>query len=545
MQLTSSPRAPAPPSIVSGCILTMNPEMPVAQAMGIAHGRIVCMGSAAYVKKFMGAGVARHDYRKGVVVPGFIDAHNHMLWTGIQQKLVDLAGCRSIAEMQQRLRAYRQAHPEREWVVSGEGWHVEHLAEKRYPTRQELDAAVPDRPVYLPRGGHSASVNSLALKLAGIDRHTPEPAGGKIHRDENGEPNGLLMELQAFNLVAQFVPPVSRQLRCEALRDIQRAYHAAGITGVIEPGLMSGDMGVYQELWRAGELTVRTVAMPQAQVDQDPDALMHSLESWSGRTGLGDEWLKLGAIKVYLDGGASFGTALMREPYPDERCQCGIQVTHTSVFRRIAEFCAREGWSLGVHTVGGKAIDLALEVFEDVHRRYPVDALRFSLIHAYLWPSQRNIETVRRLKMGIATQAPMQYQFAPLLARRFGLNLMGKATPLKAWLDAGVTVGGSSDSPIANYRPLQGIWHAVTRYVDELDTVLGSDEAITVDQALAMYTRGSAWMAFSEQQRGMLRPGFLADWVALDQDPYAIDPMALRDIKVQTTAVGGQVVYQL
>lgn len=271
---------------------------------------------------------------------------------------------------------------------------------------------------------------------------------------------------------------------------------------------------------------------------------MAGLKSWSMRTGFGDEWLKLGAIKVYLDGGASLNTALMREPYPDERCQCGIQVTHSHVFHRIVDFCAASGWSLGVHAVGGKAIDLALELFDQAHQSNPIDGLRFSLIHAYLWPTQENIETARRLGVGVATQAPMQYQFAPLLTRRFGPDLVGKATPLKAWLDGGIRVGGGSDSPIATYAPLTGIWHAVTRYVDELGVALGTDEAITVDQALTMYTRDAAWLAFSEHERGMLKPGYLADWVALAEDPYKVDPMKLRDIEVKATAVGGTVVHQ-
>lgn len=536
-------RQPTEPSIVSGDIITMNPEQPRVQAMGIKDGRIVCLGSRAEVKKTMSAHANEHRFDQGVVIPGLIDSHNHMLWTGMQRQSVDLSACRCIADLLETLRTYRQQNPDKEWVVSGAGWHIESLEEKRYPTRQELDSVVPDRPVYLPRVGHSASVNSLALKIAGINASTPDPAGGKIHRDDKGEPNGLLMELPAFNLVGDLLPPPSREDRIQALKDIQKAYHAAGITGVIEPGLFADDMSIYQELWRNGELSVRTVAMPQAQVDADPEVLMSSLKSWSMRTGFGDEWLKLGAIKVYLDGGASLNTALMREPYPDERCQCGIQVTHSHVFHRIVDFCAASGWSLGVHAVGGKAIDLALELFDQAHQTHPIDGLRFSLIHAYLWPTQANIETARRLGVGVATQAPMQYQFAPLLTRRFGPDLVGKATPLKAWLDGGIRVGGGSDSPIATYAPLTGIWHAVTRYVDELGVALGTDEAITVEQALTMYTRDAAWLAFSEHERGMLKPGYLGDWVALAQDPYKIDSMSLRDIQVNATAVGGCIVF--
>jgi predicted amidohydrolase YtcJ len=284
--------------------------------------------------------------------------------------------------------------------------------------------------------------------------------------------------------------------------------------------------------------------MPLAQTHDDPDRVIAALRAWGVRTGFGNERLKLGGVKVYLDGGASLGTALMREPWPDEKCQCGIQVTHTDLFHRLVETCASSGWSLGVHTVGGKAIDIALSVFEEVDRRYPIRDLRFSLIHAYLWPTEANIAAARRLNVCVATQASMQYQFAPLLVRRFGRDLGGKATPVKTWIDGGIVVGGGSDSPVTPYPPLLGMWHAVTRHVDALGGPLGADEAVSAEQALAMYTRGSAWLSFSEHERGMIRPGLLADWVSLSQDPLAIDPMALRDLKVDATAVGGEIVYR-
>lgn len=536
-------RIARPPTIVSGNLHTMDPARPHAEAAGIADGRIVCVGTRREVTLAMGNDAQEFHFDRGAVLPGLIDSHNHMLWTGMQRSTVDLSHCKSIADILESVRGFAQRNPDSPWIVGGAGWHVDALAERRYPTRQELDSVSHGRLVYLPRVGHAASVNSAALRLAGITSATPDPEGGRIARDPAGEPTGLLLELPAFNLVGNLVPAPSREDRMQALRDIQRDYHAAGLTGVIEPGLMPDDMAIYQELWSRGELTVRTTAMPQAQTDVDPDVLLSRLAAWGVRTGFGDQRLRVGAIKVYLDGGASLNTALMREPYPDERCQCGIQVTHTDVFHRIVEFCAANGWSIGVHAVGGKAIDIALEVFNSVHQRHPIDQLRFSLIHAYLWPSQANIEMARKLNVGVATQAPMQFQFAPLLTRRLGRRLMGQATPIRSWLDGGIIVGGGSDSPIAPYAPLLGIWHAATRYVDELGEALGVEETVSVERALEMYTRGAAWLAFAEHERGMLKEGYLADWVALSEDPLAIDPFGLRDIKVSATAVGGQIVH--
>jgi len=530
-------------TLVSGCILTMDPLRPQAEAFVTLGDRVAFVGTREQALRVAGSGVREIRFGEGAVLPGLIDSHNHMLWTGVQRTQANLAGCKSIKDLLAALRKYAAAHPEREWIVSGAGWHVETLAEKRYPTRHELDAVSGNRPVYLPRVGHAAAVNSEALRRAGIGRDTDDPKGGRIERDEHGDPTGLLLEPPAFNLVGRLVPPLSRHERRQALLEVQKAYHAVGICGVIDPGLGPEDMAIYEELCRERRLTVRSVIMPLAQTHDDPDRVIAGLRAWGVRTGFGNERLKLGGVKVYLDGGASLGTALMREPYPDEKCQCGIQVTHTDTFHRIVELCASTGWSIGVHTVGGKAIDIALAVFEDVNRRYPIRDLRFSLIHAYLWPTRENIECARRLNVGVATQASMQYQFAPLLVRRFGKDLVGRATPVKSWIDAGITVGGGSDSPVTPYQPLLGIWHAVTRHVDALGAPIGSDEAISVEQALTMYTRNAAWLSFSDEERGMLKPGMLADWVALSDDPLKVDPMGLREIKVAATAIGGVVVH--
>ena len=536
---------PPAPLVVTGNILTMDPERPRAQAFAVRGGRIVYVGDRAIAKEAAGGGAQELAFGSGAVVPGMIDSHNHMLWTGVQRTQADLSGCRSIDAVLEVLRGYAAAHPEREWIVSGSGWHVEALAEKCYPTRQELDTVSRERPIYLPRVGHAAAANSEALRRAGIDRATPDPAGGRIERDAAGDATGVLLEPPAFNLVGRLVPPLSRAERAQALREVQKVYLAAGICGLIDPGLGPDDMAVYEDLWRADELVVRSVVMPLAQTHDDPEEVLARLKAWGVHTGFGDERLKLGGIKVYLDGGASLGTALMREPYPDEKCQCGIQVTHTDMFHRIVELCARTGWSLGVHTVGGKAIDIALSVFEEVDRRHPIRDLRFCLIHAYLWPTAANIETARRLGVGVATQASMQYQFAPILVRRFGPDLVGRATPVRSWIEGGITVGGGSDSPVTPYPPLLGIWHAVTRYVDSLGRALGGDEAVTAEQALAMYTRNAAWLSFSELERGMLRPGMLADWVALSEDPLRFEALRLREIKVAATAVGGRIVHAL
>ena len=349
--------------------------------------------------------------------------------------------------------------------------------------------------------------------------------------------------MPAFEPVARHVPSLSHDDRLASLEEIQKTYHAAGITGIIDPGVTPEILGVYQDLWSAGRLTMRSVVMPLADTSKSPDEVMNGLKAWGVRTGFGDARLRLGGIKLFVDGGASLGTALMREPHPDERCNCGIQVTSTDMLRRIAHFCAERRWSLGVHVVGGKAIDLALEVFDEVDRGHSIRDLRFCLIHAYLWPSAANIAAAKRLGVVVATQPSMQYTFGPILVKRFGAALMATATPIRDWLDGGVVVGGGSDSPITPYSPLLGLWQSTTRRIEGSDEAIGREEVISAEEALTLYTRNGAYLSFAEHERGMLRPGMLADWIALSVDPLEADPDAVHEATVRMTTVGGEVVH--
>ena len=529
--------------LVRGDIVTMDPQRPRAEAMAIRGGRIVAVGSVGEARAAAGPAAREIGFDRGAVVPGLIDTHNHMFWTGMQQRLADITGCKSIAEIVAEVRAYAARNPKVEWIVCGAGWHVANLAEGRHPTRLELDSACADRPVYLPRGGHSAAVNTLALVRSGVTRGTPDPEGGRIEHDASGEPNGVLLEPPAFELVGRLVPPPSESDQRFALREIQKIYHAAGLTGIMDPGLTTEVIGVYQSLWSEGALSMRSVVMPLADSSRPLEEVLAGIASSPGRTGFGDARLKLGGVKVFFDGAGTFGTALMREPFPDEKCKCGIQVTPTESFRRIARLCAQRGWSMGVHVVGGRAIDIALEVFAEIDREHPIRDLRFCLIHAYLWPSKENIALAAKLGVVVATQPSMQYSFAPVLMKRFGAVMMGMATPVRGWIDGGVRVGGGSDSPITPFPPLLGLWQARTRHIAGSTEPLGSEQAVSGEQALAMYTRDAAYVSFSEHERGILRPGLLGDWTALSVDPVACDAEALRDASVLGTAVGGEMAH--
>ena len=386
-------------------------------------------------------------------------------------------------------------------------------------------------------------MSSAALERAGVGAGTPDPVGGVIARDEAGVPTGLLVERPAVELVSAVVPSPSLDDRRRSLARIQPEYHAAGITGVVDPALLPDELAAYRAARAADELSVRMTAMPLAETSLGVDEAVERLRGGAERPGTGDEWLRIGAVKVFFDGGGSLGTALLREPWPGTDGYRGNQTVPTEVLDGIARECADEGWSLGVHAVGGAAIDAVLEVFDGVNRNRQLAPLRFSLIHAYLWPSAENVASAARLGVIVATQPPMQWRFAARLVEKFGAERIGQATPLRSWLDGGVVVAGGSDGPGIPHEPLLGMWHARTRIVEGLDEPLGLHEAISAEEALRLYTTSAAYASFAEHERGVLKPGMLADWVALSVDPLTADPEELRTARVLETAVGGRVVH--
>lgn len=529
--------------VLAGDLRTMDAARPRAEAMAVQAGRILAVGSRDEALAALPSGAPIRAV-PGTVVPGLIDAHVHTLIAGLELRRLDVSDAASVAELVARIGAHLESEPGDGWLVIAAHVQAEELAEGRLPTRDDLDPITGGRPVYLDRRTHDAVVNGAALERAGIRRETPDPPGGRIERDPGGEPTGVLIERPAADLAWSLVPEIAEADRRTALREIQPHFHRLGITGAAEPGLTPAELGTYQAARDDDELALRTLAMPLVDTDLPLAELLPRLRGIGARTGIGDEWLRLGGFKVYLDGTGSFGSALLREPWPGTEGYLGNQTASTETFAALAQFCARERWSLAVHAVGGAAIDLALDAFGAADAVAPISPLRFSLIHAYLWPSPQNMERARELGVMAAIQPGMQWRVAASLAGRFGAERAAAASPLRSWLDAGVEVAGGSDGPDFPQAPLFGIWGARTRAAQGFEGALGPEQAIDGERALAMYTTAAARYCFAEHERGALRPGLLADWTAVSVDPVSAEPEALAAAEVLQTGIGGALVHE-
>lgn len=335
------------------------------------------------------------------------------------------------------------------------------------------------------------------------------------------------------------------QLRRSGLRRVQPMLHALGITGVADPWATAEEMAVYQQARRAGELSIRVTAMPYFEGLRDhlttPDEVIAALTGLGVATGFGDEMLAFGAAKVYVDGEGRRQQALREEPWPGTG-ERGVQAIGEEDLERIALHCARSGWALGVHAIGGAAMRIALSAFEQVNAVEPLAERRFRLIHAYLEPSLETRTRAAALGLIVSTQPAIQWKNGAWLRDTLGPDA-AVSNPLRSWLDAGVRIAAGSDGPYFPFDPLRLLWFMRTRAADGLDSPLGPDQRITPEEALRACTLDAAHAAFVDGRRGMLAPGMLADWAELSVDPIACTDDDLLSAHVERTVVGGRSVY--
>ncbi len=520
---------PADLVLLNGKIVTVDEAFSIVEAVAVRDGRIVAVGGNEIVSAYEAGRVI--DLQGRTVVPGFNDTHTHI--SGTPQRELDLTETMSIGQMQEQVRAKVAELGEGEWIT-GYGWAEDQFAEQRMPTRADLDEAAPANPVTLTRaGGHSAVVNSLAFELAGIDRNSPDPARGIIERDASGELNGIIRERQ--DTVGRLVPPATREETRPSFVQNLTDLLSLGITSITQAGVSPRGYEEWQTVYdEHGDV------LPRASV-QINWAGRERMEAFGMRSGDGHEQLRVGAVKVFVDGGFTGPSAYTIDEYKSEPGFRGALDIDPDDLRTIVHDAHEMGWQMGFHAIGDAAIQLIVGQFADELTANPREDHRHYLNHFTVRPPPEVMDLMAEHDI-LITQQP---NFTYTLEQRYVENLheehAAHNNPLRSPMDHGVFVAISSD--ILPIGPMVGLYAAVTRK-GQSGAVYGPDEALSIEKALNGYTRNGAYVTFEEDLKGTIEPGKLADMVVLSEDILTIDPERLLDVEVETTILGGRVVYE-
>ena len=513
----------------NGKIVSVDEAFSLHDTIVVTDGRVVELGDASLLDKYEAAIVRDLDGK--TLMPGFIDSHTHI--SGDPQRYIDLSEVTSIAEIQDLIRAKAAELGTGEWIT-GYGWSEDELAEGRKPLRGDLDIAAPRNPVTLTRaGGHSAVVSISALGLAEINNNTPDPEGGVIERDENGVANGIIRERQG--IVGRLVPDSTYEELLASLEINLGNLLAKGITSITDASTDPEEYAMWEELYAKPGVKLPRSAVQFQWFDTE------TINEVKARVGDGNEFLRIGPIKVFADGGFTGPAAFTKEPYLNQGDYRGyLNMPAEELVSHINEI-HDAGWQMGIHAIGDAAIELVVATLADALTRNPREDHRTYLNHFSMRPSNETMETMAEHGIHI-TQQP---NFTYTLEGRYVANLDGwrleHNNPVRSPMDHGIHVAISSD--ILPIGPLVGIYAAVTRK-GMSGRVFGADEAITIEEAIAGYTIKGAYLGFEEDIKGSLEPGKLADMVVLSDDILTIDSEEIMDIEIEQTYVGGELVYQ-
>ncbi len=512
-----------------GKIVTLDARNDVASAVVIRNGTIVAVGDESLLDRYVATRTI--DLGGRMAMPGFNDAHTHI--SGDARRYIDLTSVRSIRELQDKVRAKAAQLGPREWIT-GYGWAEDNFAEQRLPRRSDLDAAAPDNPTILVRaGGHSSVSSSRALSMANITRDTPQPPDGMIERDAGGEPTGIIRE--SSYLVDRLVPvPTADELRpsfVQSLRD-QLSY---GITSIVMADETVQNWPEWERVYRehAGELPRAAV-----QIRWNGEA---ELRAFGKRSGDGDEWLRVGALKVYVDGGFTGPSAYTLEPYKGLPGFRGTLNRPAEELYQIARTAHALGWQMGFHTIGDGAIALTVDVFDRVLRESPRSDHRDYLNHFSMLPPDATLATMVRDSILVAQQPNFTYTLEPRYRQTLDGARLAHNNPVATPMHRGITMAFSSD--ILPTGPMIGLYAAVTRK-GKSGMVYGAEEAIPMLRALQAYTLGGAFLTREERRKGTIEPGKLADVIVLSDDLLAVPPDRILTTKVDVTVLNGRVVYE-
>ena len=516
-------------------IITVNPNQPSAEAIAISGDKIIGVGSNEDIMNLSSAYTKKINVGGKIITPGFIDAHSHPAGAGRSHLRNVDCDLRSIEEIKNAIFERSKKTPKGEWI-SGFKYDDTKTKEKRYINNIDLDEVSPDHPVMIThRGGHTAYVNSLALKIAGIDEKTPDPKGGNIERDlETGNLNGRLLETATY-LVEKFIPNQFTRSDYQAgVKLISEMLSKSGITSVTDAGTGVKSLQAFEDAYESGELKTRVYCMIRGYAFDEVNG--------SGKkTGYGDEWVRVGAVKLVCDGSISERTARLSKPYIGRPDYYGIIINNEDEIYEEAIKAHLNDWQIGVHANGDVGIDITLRVFERLQKeKYRKDP-RFRIEHCTII-NKSLVQRIKELEV-IPNPFSTYVYFHGEKMKEYGKERLENMFAVRSFLDAGIPVTQTSDYPPGPFEPMMAIQSSVTR-TDYTGEVWGPSQKISVEEAIKVATINGAYASYEENIKGSIEIGKLADLTILGQDPRETDPMRIIDIPVERTMVGGKWVYE-
>jgi len=541
----------------NGKVLTLDARSTVAEAVAVRQGVLVQVGSNATAKSLIGRGTRVIDAQGKSVVPGLIDTHVHAVDVARAEAHVPYEQLGSIDAIQAWLRRRTTQVPPDRWITIPRIFPTR-LRERRNPTREELDAAAPANPVVY-EGAYAQVLNSAALRAANITRETQALPGTEIVKNARGEPTGLLRNARA--LIAKHLPspPVSEGALLDGVEEVHRRYSRLGITSVAERGAGIDGHGVYQKLREQGRLRVRGTMTTILASDGSARGTEEFIRALPFRFGDGDDWVRVGPLKIVVDGGILTGTAFLREPYGDraerlwgitDPAYRGSLTLTAEQVKTLIRTGHRLGWQMCSHVTGDAGTDLVLDAVEAADADRPIRGRRFTLTHAYF----ARPDIVRRaaaLGVSVDTQPALYYKDAEGISSALGEERLANFIGVGSWRRGGVTVAISSDhmlgldpdTALHFFNPFLMLYTVVSRKT-EGGRVIGPSERVTREEALRMLTSDAAMLGFDEKSRGTLEVGKLGDLAVLSEDYLACGEERIREIRALATVVGGKVVHE-
>lgn len=528
----------------SGHIHTMDSALPEAEALAIRDGVILAVGSNLEIARTVGPQTQRIDLGGRMVLPGFIDSHIHFLEGSLALEQLNLDGAYSLAEIQQRLRDYVRAHPGQGWIL-GRGWLYSAFAPSGLPHKKYIDEIVADRPVLLEAyDGHTVWVNSRALQLSGITSKTADPRDGTVVRDEQGKPTGALKE-GAQALVRKAIPEPSRAEKLRALRQGLAEANRFGLTSVVNASSSPGELELYQELERRGELTLRTYTA----LNLRPGITRKELDQFERvRRRYRSPWVRAGLIKGFVDGVIESHTAAMLEPYADDPTQRGALNYLPEELTRLVRELDQRDFQVMLHAIGDRGVRVALDAYQATLQSNGKRDRRFRLEHIETI-SPADIPRLGQLGV-VASFQPYHCYPEPNLENVWARNVgPQRLTWAFAWRDvsqAGARLAFGSDWPVVTVSPLVGMQNAVTRQDNEGQPAGGwvGHQKVTLEEALAAYTINGAYAQFQERLQGSLKPSKWADLVVLSRNLFEVPSQKIHTVEVLMTVVNGKIVHR-